>query len=146
MTTLAERLNGVKVTVPVPVVAIDPDDEPPMTPARREQMRQQFEEGTLKKVIATDVWSTGVDFAALPVLGRADGRDSRILDTQVPCRANRIHDGKEYATLIDCMDLFHGTLHRRSSTRKRAYIGKGWTQAGLGTRRVGVKNAKINGV
>lgn len=125
---------------------LDPRDEPPMTPARREQMRVQFEEGVLKKVIATDVWSTGVDFSALSVLGRLDGRDSRIMDTQAPCRANRIHEGKAYATVVDCMDYFHPTLQRRSNNRRRHYIKQGWTQVGLSTRRVGVKQAKQNGV
>ncbi len=125
---------------------LDPADEPPMTPVRREAMRTQFEDGTLKKVIATDVWSTGVDFAALPVLCRADGRDSRIMDTQAPCRANRIFDGKAYALVIDGMDFFHDTLHGRSNRRKRHYIKQGWKQEGLGTRRMGVKQAKWNGL
>lgn len=124
---------------------LDPDDEPIMTPARREQMRQQFEAGTLKKVIATDVWSTGVDFVGLSVLGRADGRDSRIMDMQIPGRANRIFDGKEYALIVDCMDGFHDTMLRRSNSRKRAYIKKGWTMLGLGSRRIGTAAARWNG-
>lgn len=125
---------------------LDPEDEPLMTPQRREQMRQQFEEGALKKVIATDVWSTGVDFAALSVVGRADGRDSRIADTQIPGRGNRIFEGKAYATLIDCMDGHHDTLLGRSNRRKRNYIKKGWKQVGLGGRRPGVEAAKWTGV
>jgi superfamily II DNA or RNA helicase len=125
---------------------LDPANEPLMTPVRREQMRQAFEAGTLKKVIATDVWSTGVDFVNLSVLARLDARDSRIMDTQVPCRANRILDGKEYATLIDCMDYWHPTLQRRSNNRKRAYISKGWKQIGLGTRRIGTQAARQNRV
>ncbi len=125
---------------------LDPEDEPLMTPQRREQMRQQFEEGSLKKVIATDVWSTGVDFAALSVVARADGRDSRIMDTQIPGRGNRIFDGKAYATLIDCMDGHHDTLLRRSNNRKRAYVKKGWKQVGLGNRRPRTEAARWNGV
>lgn len=125
---------------------LDPEDEPLMTPHRRKQMREQFEAGELKKVIATDVWSTGVDFTALSVVARADGRDSRIMDTQIPGRGNRTFDGKEYATLIDCMDGHHDTLLRRSNNRKRAYIKKGWKQVGLGTRRPGTAAAQWNGV
>lgn len=123
---------------------LNPDDEPLMTPARREQMRQQFEVGTLKKVIATDVWSTGVSFDALPVLGRADGRDSRIMDTQIPGRASRIYNGKPYALIVDCMDIFNDTLLRRANGRKRCYIQKGWTMIGLDTKRVGVQTARQN--
>lgn len=123
---------------------LDPDAEPPMTAARREQMRRAFEAGELKKVIATDVWSTGVDFVALQVLGRADGRDSRIMDTQVPGRANRVHGGKPHALVVDCMDVFHPTLLRRANGRKRAYLKQGWTMVGLGTRRPGVAAARQN--
>lgn len=116
---------------------LDSRDEPPMTPARRAQMREAFERGDLKKVIATDVWSTGVDFAPLSILGRADGRDSRIMDTQIPCRANRIFEGKSYATIIDCMDNFDPGPKRKSQNRRRAYLKMGWTQHGATGRRRG---------
>jgi superfamily II DNA or RNA helicase len=108
---------------------INPEIDPPMTSKRRDWMRQQFERGELLKVIATDVWSTGVDFVSLPVLGRADGRDSRIMDTQIPCRANLVFAGKNYATLVDCNDLFHPTLSRRSKGRKKFYENNGWLQS-----------------
>ncbi len=123
---------------------LDPANEPPMTPYRREKMRQQFEDGTLKKVIATDVWSTGVDFTGLSVLARADGRGNDTLDTQIPCRANRVVEGKPHALIIDCMDGFQNTLLRRSNARKRNYIKKGWQQLGLGNRRIGVNTARWN--
>lgn len=123
---------------------LDPADEPVMTPHRREQMRQQFEAGTLKKVISTDVWSTGVDFAALSVLCRADARGSAIMDTQIPCRANRVHRGKEYALVIDGMDLFNDKLLGRSNSRKRNYVKKGWSIEGLSTKRIGVLAARMN--
>ncbi len=124
---------------------LDPTDEPPMTAKRRDQMRRAFEAGELKKVIATDVWSTGVDFSALGVLGRADGRDSRIMDTQIPGRANRTYEGKEYATIIDCMDMFSDRTLRRSNNRKRTYAKYGWTQTGLASRRPGVEASRLNG-
>jgi len=93
-------------------------------------MREQFETGELKRVIATDVWATGVDFEALQVLYRVDARESQILDTQGPGRVSRIHpaSGKEYGEVIDCLDAFDKTLKRKSETRKRHYAALGWSQ------------------
>ena len=107
-------------------------------------MRQEFEKGILKRVIATDVWGTGVDFPLLQVLIRADGRASEILDTQLPGRATRVSDGKEYGLLVDCMDEWNDTFLRRSNSRKRNYLKKGWTMVGLGTRRLGTAHAAQN--
>jgi len=102
---------------------------------RREHLRQGFEAGTLKKVIATDVWATGVDFAQLEVLYRVDARESEILDTQAPGRVSRICEGKECGLLMDCYDAFDTALKRKSDTRKRHYKNLGWTQEGLSGKR-----------
>lgn len=125
---------------------LDPADEPPMTSQRRNEMRKAFEAGALKRVIATDVWGTGVDFPLLQVLIRADGRSSDILDTQLPGRATRISEGKEYGLLVDCMDEWNDTYLRRSNSRKRNYIKKGWTMVGLGKRRLGTATYSQNRV
>lgn len=109
---------------------IDPDVEPLMTPARRENMRLNFEKGQLKKVISTDVWSTGVDFAQLAVLIRADARASKIVDIQAPGRVARKHDasGKTYGLVIDFMDVFDFTFHNRSNSRRLSYRKMGWEE------------------
>jgi superfamily II DNA or RNA helicase len=99
-----------------------------MTPQLRDRLRSQFEVGELKRVIATDVWSTGVDFEPLQKLYRCDGRASEILDSQWPGRTSRIFDGKSCGEVIDCCDLFDDTLKRRSQTRKRHYKAHGWSQ------------------
>lgn len=100
------------------------------TPEVREQMRQAFEAGTLKRVIATDVWSTGVDFAQLQVLYRADARESEIMDAQGPSRVSRISPstGKAVGEVIDCCDTFDKTFKRKSETRRRHYNALGWSQ------------------
>jgi superfamily II DNA or RNA helicase len=115
---------------------LDALTEPPMTPATRDQMSKDFEAGTLKKVIATDVWSTGVDFPQLSVLIRADARASEIMDVQAPGRVVRRHDasGKDHGLVIDCMDYFDGALMRRSIERKRTYTKQGWEQETKRTR------------
>lgn len=88
---------------------------------RRERLRKDFEEGTLKKVIATGVWNTGVDFTQLQWLIRADGLGSPIQATQTPGRLSRVSEGKHYGMLIDFMDMFCPALERRSLKRLRSY-------------------------
>ena len=107
---------------------IDPETCPIMNPARREDMRVGFEKGIIKKVISTDVWSTGVDFAQLGVLIRADARASKIVDIQAPGRVSRKHEesGKSYGLVIDVMDNFDHTFMNRSRSRKLSYKKIGW--------------------
>ena len=100
----------------------------PMTPQRRENMRRDFEDNKLKRVIATDVWSTGVSFEQLGVLIRADARSSEIMDDQAPGRVVRIHDGKQSAIIYDCWDMFDQGYKRKSQERWRRYEQKGWIQ------------------
>lgn len=107
-----------------------PPDYEPMTPTKRNNMRTAFEENRLKKVIATDVWSTGVSFEQLAVLMRADARGSEILDDQAPGRVVRTHaaSGKERGIVYDCWDMFDAKLLRYSKTRQRHYKKKDWVQ------------------
>jgi len=92
----------------------------------REQLRQDFESGKLKKVIATGVWSTGVDFVNLQVLVRADGSDGEIIDFQAPGRVCRISSTKQYGIVVDCRDQFDPGLHRKAKKREKNYKAKGW--------------------
>lgn len=96
----------------------------------RDRMRDEFEKGSLKRVIATDIWATGVDFVNLDVMYRADGRSSDILDSQGPGRVSRIsEDSDKYmGTVVDCLDLFDKNFKNRSYTRRRNYTSMGWSQ------------------
>lgn len=105
-----------------------PADFQPMTSRRREEMRQAFEAGTLKKVIATDVWATGVDFARLQVVYSVSGRQSEIWDTQGPGRVSRVYDGKPYGEVVDIVDTFDAGMLAKSRTRYRHYRALGWSQ------------------
>jgi len=93
---------------------------------RREAMRVSFEKGELKKVIATGVWNTGVDFKQLAYLIRADGMASDIASTQTPGRLSRTNEGKELGVLIDFYDAFKPSLESRSKKRVACYRKKGW--------------------
>lgn len=110
-----------------------PEDYKPLTDVDKHDMRSQFEAGTLRRVIATDVWATGVDFEQLNVLVRADDRDSDIVDVQGPGRVSRIYtapDGtrKEFGEVIDCMDTFDPTFYKKSLGRRNSYKLLGWEQ------------------
>lgn len=110
-----------------------PEDYQPPTDVQKHDLRSQFENGTLRRVIATDVWSTGVDFEQLSVLVRADDRDSDIVDVQGPGRVSRTYtapDGtrKEFGEVLDCMDTFDPTFYRKSLGRRNSYKLLGWEQ------------------
>lgn len=102
-------------------------NEHPLTAHQREQYRQDFRDGKLRRVIATGVWGTGLDFPKLEVLIRADGQGGLIPNTQIPGRVSRSSDGKERGVLIDFDDSFNDTLSQRASKRMTAYRKKGWT-------------------
>lgn len=102
----------------------------PMDTKRRDMLRNNFEAGTLKHVIATDVWATGVDFVNLQVMYRADARESEILSVQGPARVSRIATGtgKAHGEVIDCLDAFDPGLKRKAQNRRRLYAKLGWSQ------------------
>jgi len=105
-----------------------PEGYEPMTARTREAMRHAFETMQLHKVIATDVWSTGVSFDALQTLFRLDGRDGDILSTQIPGRTSRIYEGKQYGEIYDSTDEFDKAFHARALKRRRRYKKLGWSQ------------------
>ena len=102
----------------------------PLTPGEKDQCKRDFENGTLKKVIATSVWNRGVNFHRLQVLIRADGGASKIDDTQIPGRLSRHCERikKKCGVLIDYQDQFDERLERKADSRRRQYRRKGWKQ------------------
>jgi superfamily II DNA or RNA helicase len=94
----------------------------------RESMRRRFESAELKRVIATDIWATGVDFRPLQVLYRVDARASANKDAQGPGRVSRLHDetGKAYGEVIDCYDAWDAGFRRKSESRRASYRSLGW--------------------
>jgi superfamily II DNA or RNA helicase len=106
------------------------DEFIPMDRDTRQQMRLDFEKGKLRRVIATDVWSTGVSFDALPVVARADARQTEILDEQIPGRVSRPHEesGKRFGILYDSNDSWDTGFHRGAGYRRNNYTERGWTQ------------------
>ena len=91
-----------------------------------DKYRTQFEDGTLKKVIATSVWAEGVNFPKLSCLIRADGAPGEIKGEQIPGRLSRLAEGKNVGILIDFIDEFSPWAKRRSIARMSFYRRRGW--------------------
>lgn len=98
----------------------------PLTKKQVEEIRKKFTAGTVKRAIATSIWSTGVDFPQLSVIIRADGGASPIKDIQMPGRVCRISAGKEKGILVDFADSFDLWAARRSKNRFQSYEDKKW--------------------
>ena len=98
----------------------------PMTGERFAAITKQFTTGEIKKVIVTTCWNVGVDFPQLAVLIRADGGASDTDAIQVPGRAARVFDGKEYAVLHDYADEFIHRAEDRGKRRVAAYRRHQW--------------------
>lgn len=103
-------------------------DEPTMTMDRLERLKVMFEQGKLRKVIATTVWNRGVNFKELQVLIRADASSSAIDDTQIPGRLSRTTEkiDKHSGILIDYIDQFDPGFKRKAAIRKTNYESRGW--------------------
>jgi len=100
--------------------------EDPITRKQVEAIREQFTAGTRKRVIATGIWSTGVDFPHLSVIIRADGGASQIKDIQMPGRVCRLAENKSKGILVDFGDFFDFWAARRAKSRFDSYKEKQW--------------------
>ena len=103
----------------------------------RESMRKKFESAELSRVIATDIWATGVDFRPLQVLYRVDARASANKDAQGPGRVSRLYaeGGKAYGEVIDCYDAWDDGFRGKSDKRRTSYRALGWEQGRRGVSR-----------
>lgn len=99
----------------------------PITKKEVETLQTDFSAGKVKRVIATSIWSTGVDFPELAVIIRADGGASTIKDVQMPGRVCRLAEGKSRGLLVDFTDTFDVWTARRARSRLSNYESKGWT-------------------
>lgn len=100
--------------------------EPRLTKSLMIRYKRNFQEGRLRKVIATTVWNRGVNFHQLAVLIRADATSSAANDTQIPGRLSRLSSGKEVGVLHDYLDTFDDSFWRRSELRLTHYRRHKW--------------------
>lgn len=108
------------------------EDELEIPLEQQHQMRRDFENNKLKKVITTKIWATGIDARNLSVLIRADASASEILAIQASGRLSRKSTDpkliKEFGIVHDFMDKFDNTFYRRSFCRRSYYDSMGWEQ------------------
>lgn len=91
------------------------------TSAHRSVEKERFERGEREILIASDIFSEGVDVQNIQNLIIADGYKSRRLVMQKVGRALRPHPNKSYARIFDFWDNAHQILARHSAARLRAY-------------------------
>ena len=97
-----------------------------LTPSQRREMLGKFEDGVLRKVIATSTWGTGVDCRNLDVIVNASGAPSPINVEQWAGRNSRLYDGKEFGLLIDMRDEWDNWAHGRAKRRITIYNKNKW--------------------
>ena len=100
-----------------------------LKPKELDRIRCAFAKGTLRRVISTFVFRQGVDFKALRIIIRADGRLSEIDGIQIPGRVARLDDGKDSGYIIDIRDTQDEWAQQRARQREDFYQEQGWTEA-----------------
>jgi superfamily II DNA or RNA helicase len=88
-----------------------------MTPTEREEARKRFEKGELRRVIATQVFSTGVSANECQIVAIASGSGSIIQFIQSAGRGTRKCDdiNKTHGTVLMWRDVFADAYARRSA-------------------------------
>lgn len=86
----------------------------------REQVKQDFEDGKLKCLIASSIFDTGIDLPCLDALVLAGGGKSTSRTLQRIGRVIRLYEGKKDAIVVDFLDnaLY---LDKHSATRIAVY-------------------------
>lgn len=103
-----------------------PDDFKPLTASQRDKMLRGFEDGTLRRVIATGCWGEGVDFVELDVLVNVSGEPSPISTAQWAGRNSRIYEGKQFGLVIDSADQWDVWASGRAKRRCTTYRKNKW--------------------
>jgi hypothetical protein len=105
------------------------DSFPVLDKKARKRLKNEYETGKLRHVIATGVWAVGVNFTSLGALIRADGGASEIASIQLPGRVSRIDGaGKEVGIVVDFHDNFDDGFRGKARTRHSHYQKMGWEQ------------------
>lgn len=100
-----------------------------LKPKELDRIRGAFAKGTLRRVISTFVFRQGVDFKALKVIIRADGRLSEVDGIQIPGRVARLSEGKDCGYIIDLRDTQDEWAQQRAQQREQFYQEQGWTES-----------------
>jgi superfamily II DNA or RNA helicase len=89
------------------------------------EVAEELEEGCWDAVLATTVVDEGIDFPCISAVVMAGGGKSSIKTIQRSYRALTATEGKEFAVIVDFVDMHSNTLLRHSSERVAAYRSEG---------------------
>lgn len=109
-----------------------PEDLMPLTDSRLEEIKNGFEQGTVRKAIATSIWDRGVNFPQLNIIFMADPTSSTVMLTQKGGRLSRLFEGKKVGWILDLEDEFNEVLHGKAGRRKQFYKKQKWKQQRMG--------------
>jgi len=93
--------------------------------AEREYIYKQFKSGGIKCLVATNIYSEGVDFPKLAVVVLAEPFKSVIRLLQKIGRAMRVSEGKERCVIYDFNDLPFAFFDEQFSFRMKTYAQEG---------------------
>ena len=110
-----------------------------ISPKRRKELYKDIESAKILRVLSTGVYRQGVNFTKLTLLCNAEGMGSEIIAGQLPGRASRNIDGKEYAYIVDFYRswdmvenakgrLVPGDIFRDDRSREAVYTALGFDQ------------------
>ena len=88
--------------------------------------KKAFIEKKRKGVVATTVWSEGINIRSVGAVINAAGGESEIATIQKFGRGMRTSEGKIDVVLIDLFDMHNITLMKHSGKRICQYIRWGW--------------------
>jgi superfamily II DNA or RNA helicase len=106
MNSLIPHLNGSTVMVHATSTQKSLDEHSqhnlaPIKSKEREAIYDQMAAGELKRVVSSGIYRQGVNFPQLSVLVNLAGMKSEIIAGQLPGRASRSIEGKDYAFIVD---------------------------------------------
>jgi len=97
------------------------------TPAKiREEQRRVFEDKECSGIIATRVWSEGINVKSIGAVINAVGGESEIAALQRFGRGMRKTEGKDVIWLVDFLDCNHRWFQKHSMKRLCMYFEQGW--------------------
>lgn len=110
-----------------------------VSPKHRKELYKDIESAKIKRVLSTGIYRQGINFPKLTVLCNAEGMGSEIIAGQLPGRASRNIEGKDYAYIIDFHRswdmvenskgrLVPGDIFRDDKSREAVYTTLGFDQ------------------
>jgi superfamily II DNA or RNA helicase len=104
-----------------------PKDYKSLHPGEDFIIADKFFKGEIRKVIATSVWSEGVNLPELNTIVRAEGLPGNVQAVQLPGRVARKTETKNSGVVVDFNDVFHPTFLNRSKRRFKHYEDLGYS-------------------